>query len=333
MVENISELQKGFFSQIKEVKVGHMSDDQQGTGCTVLLVGDPDGAVCGVDVRGGGPGTRETDLLSPTKTIQRIHALVFSGGSAYGLSAADGVMQFLEERGIGVDVGVGVVPIVPAAILFDLAIGNPNVRPDKRMGYLAAQRAEQEREWCDGNVGAGTGATVGKLAFFDKNISPMKGGLGSSVLRRGELYVGALAVVNAVGNVIDPDSGVIIAGAQVSNGAFVDLERYLVNRGEMNLPVRGNTTLGAIVTNASLSKTEATRLASLTQNAFVRTIRPVHTSFDGDTVFALSVGDVLVDVDMLGVLSIHAMQEAVLNAVRHAQTAHGVRGLGSPRAL
>lgn len=332
-----SNLQIVPFSSIPGLKVGHVSDLENGTGCTVVIVENPDGGICGVDVRGGSPGTRETDLLDPTKTVQTANAIVLAGGSAYGLSAADGVMEFLEKRKMGVNVGPTVVPIVPSAILFDLGFGNAFVRPDKAMGHKAAENAFEGLPWKDGNTGAGTGATIGK-GTASIGGSAMKGGLGSYAFKYGDLYVGAIVAVNAVGDIVEPDSGKIIAGAYKDN-TFIGLENWILHERYDPPSAAQNTTIGIVVTNAQLTQAQAKKLAEMAQDGFARSIRPVHTASDGDTVFALSIGSISstsstwnrVDTNMnlLGVLAVNAMQNAIVSAGRNAETLLGVTGLAS----
>ncbi len=319
-------MKKVDFAAIPAIRVGHSHDLVAGTGCTVILCDKPAGAVGGVDVRGGAPGTRETDLLRSENTVERIHAVLLAGGSAFGLDAAGGVMQFLEEQGLGFDVGVTKVPIVPQAILFDLAFGDAKVRPDQRMAYQACDNACRQLPWADGNTGAGAGATVGKLKGM---AYAMKGGLGSCCYQREDLYVGAIVAVNAWGDVIDPVTGAILAGAlQEDKKTFLNTENYIMTAAAA-LPARPaleNTTIGAIVTNARLTKPQANKLASLTQDAYARVIRPVHTSQDGDTVFTLATAEVAADLNRVGTMAVRAMEQAIVSGVRHAGTLHGVPG-------
>jgi L-aminopeptidase/D-esterase-like protein len=319
-------LQKVDFAAIPAIKVGHSHDLVAGTGCTVILCDNPAGAVGGVDVRGGAPGTRETDLLRSENTVEHINAVLLAGGSAFGLDAAGGVMQFLEERGLGFDVGVTKVPIVPQAILFDLAFGDSRVRPDKRMAYQACENACNQLPWTDGNTGAGAGATVGKIKGM---AYAMKGGLGSCCYQLEKLYVGAIVAVNALGDVIDPVTGAILAGAlQENRRAFLNTENYIVTAANALAarPPLGNTTIGAIVTNARLTKPQANKLASLTQDAYASTIRPVHTISDGDTVFTLATAEVTADLSLLGTMAVKAMEQAIVSSVRHAGTLLGIPG-------
>ncbi len=304
------------FSQIERFKVGHAQNLTAGTGCTVILC--ESGAVTGVDVRGGAPGTRETDLLDPVNLVQQAHAVLLTGGSAFGLDAAAGVMAFLEEKQIGFDVQVTHVPIVCGAALFDLTVGDHRVRPDKEMGYQACVHARQT-ESGRGNIGAGTGASVGKILGMDR---AMKGGLGCFAYQAGDLKVGALVAVNCLGDVIDPETGNKRAGLLNENhSAMADTETEMVNSltAESNL-FAGNTSLGVIVTNADLTKARAAKLASMAQNGFARTLRPAHSMFDGDTLFAMSCGSVGAELSVVGLMAARAMERAVVAAVENASS-------------
>lgn len=308
------------------IKVGHHTLSEAPTGCTVILAGD--GAVAAVDVRGGAPGTRETDLLNPVNMIQQAHAIVLSGGSAFGLDTATGVMRYLEEKGVGYDVGVAKVPIVPAAILFDLGLSaKAGVRPGADCGYKAAAAATSGAV-AEGSVGAGAGATVGKLGGPGM---AMKGGLGTAdVSLEGGLVVAALIAVNAVGDIIDPDTGEIVAGARTPEGGFADVRRIL-RSGVLSRPRRGeNTTIGVVATNARLTQAQATKVAQMAQDGFARTIYPAHTPADGDTIFVLATGTLDQDVNLLavGALAADATAQAVLRAVREAE---GLEGFPSVR--
>lgn len=309
------------FSRIENFNVGHAQDLTAGTGCTVILC--KTGAVTGVDVRGGAPGTRETDLLDPVNLVQQVHAVLLTGGSAFGLDAAAGVMAFLEERQIGFDVQVTHVPIVCGAALFDLNVGDHQVRPDKYMGYQACVNARQD-ETSRGNVGAGTGASVGKLLGMDR---AMKGGLGSFAFQAGDLKVGALVAVNCLGDVVDPVTGKKRAGLLNEDRTAVDdTENEMVDalKAGSNL-FAGNTSLGVIVTNADLTKARAAKLASMAHNGFARTMRPAHSMFDGDTIFAMSCGTVAADLSVVGLMAARAMERAVVAAVENTQSLFGLR--------
>lgn len=310
------------------LEVGHDTLPERPTGCTVVLARR--GAVAGVDVRGGAPGTRETDLLDPSNTVQKVHAVVLTGGSAFGLDAAAGVVRYLEEQGIGYDVGVAKVPIVPAAVLFDLAVGaRPEVRPNAESGYRAAQAAS-DGPVAEGSVGAGAGATVGKIAG---RARAMKGGLGSaSIALPDGLVVAALVAVNAVGDVFDPATGHPIAGVRTEDGrALADARRLLRVGGFEPLARPGeNTTIGVVATNATLDKAQARKLAQMAHDGFARAIVPAHTPLDGDTIFALATGALPGEPDLtkIGALAADVMAEAVVRAVR---TAAGLPGLPAAR--
>ncbi len=302
----------GTITEITGVKIGHFTDSAAGTGCTVVLL--ENGAAAGVDVRGAAPGTRETDLLRGYNAVDRIQAVLLTGGSAYGLDAAGGVMRYLEERGLGTDVGVGVVPIVPAAVIFDLAYGSAAVRPRAAEGYEACLNASREGvRW--GSVGAGTGATFGKafgLEYMDK------GGVGTSCITLdGGVKVGAVAVVNALGNVYDPQTGRILGGAS-RNGEYLSL---MDGESEMRVsPAFGNTTIGVVATNAALSREQANKLASMAHDGLAMTIRPVHTALDGDTFFAVSTGEIRgAEFMPVMVAAVNAAAGAVIHAVRAAR--------------
>ena len=310
-------------TDVRGLSVGHATDLDALTGCTVVLC--PPGTVGGVDVRGAAPGTRETDLLDPVNTVPFVNAVLLSGGSAYGLDAASGVMRWLEERGQGVQIKEFCVPIVPGAVIFDLLIGKGHVRPQSRDGYAACHAAHSSPV-LQGNVGAGTGATVGKV--FGAELA-MKGGLGSAAIQVGAMTVGALVVCNALGDVIDPQSGQIVAGARKTAQSLelLDIQaQQLMGRGSSPLIAQPglNTTIGVVATDVQLTKVQAKRLAQVAHDGLARTIRPVHTPMDGDTLFALGTGQVEGEVDMmlLSSLAAHVTAMAVLNAVQAAQ---GVR--------
>ena len=310
------------------LEVGHHTLAARPTGCTVVLA--EAGAVAGVDVRGGAPGTRETDLLDPAKTVQQVHAVVLAGGSAFGLDAAGGVVRYLSERGIGYETRVAKVPIVPAAILFDLGIGDPAIRPTADCGYRAAAAATAGPV-AEGNVGAGAGATVGKLGGAGR---AMKGGVGSAAIAvPGGLVVAALAAVNAVGDVIDPATGRVVAGVRTPDGTGLADARALLRAGTGGggRP-RENTTLGIVATNAALTQAEATTVARMAHDGLARAIVPAHTPSDGDAIFALATGrhDEPAGVGTVGALAAEAMAEAVVRAVRAAE---GIPGYPAARDL
>ena len=313
-------------TDVPGIKVGHFTLTARPTGCTVVLI--EAGAVAGIDQRGAAPATRETDLLHPTHIIQQVHAIVLSGGSAFGLDAASGVMRYLEERGIGFDMRIARVPIVPAASLYDLPVGGkPHVRPDAECGYRAASAAS-DGPVSEGNVGAGAGATVGKSA--DR---PMKAGIGTASLTMPDgLIVAALVAVNAVGDVIDPATGQVVAGVRTEDGRGLADARKLLRAGRT---VRGrpeqNTTIGVVATNARLTKTEATSMAQMAYDGYARAISP-HTVFDGDTIFALATGTRAdqTEISTVGGLAAEVMADAI---VRAAQQATGIPGYPAARDL
>jgi L-aminopeptidase/D-esterase-like protein len=304
------------------IKVGHVTLSERPTGCTVVLA--EGGATAGVDVRGAAPGTRETDLLSPVNLVEKVHAIVFAGGSAFGLDAASGVVRWLEEHRIGFDVGVARVPIVPAAILFDLRVGDARIRPTADCGYRAAAIASAQPVE-EGNVGAGAGATVGKMAGMKR---AMKGGLGSAAITLPDgLVVAALVAVNARGNIVDPSTGKVVAGARTEDGKAVADVRSIMRDGSHEfeaLPIQ-NSPIGVVATNAKLTKAQAKKIAQMAQDGFARAIVPSHTTGDGDTIFALATGtrDGEVNVDRIGGLAADAMVEAILRAVRAAKSIPG----------
>lgn len=314
------------------IKVGHHTLAERPTGCTVILT--EAGAVAGVDVRGGAPGTRETDLLDPVNMVQKVNAIVLSGGSAFGLDSAGGVMRYLEEKGFGYDAGVAKVPIVPAAILFDLGVGgNPKIRPTAECGYAAA-RAATDGPVAEGSIGAGAGASVGKVGGPARS---MKAGIGSAaIVLPGGLVVAALVAVNAVGDIIDPATGRIVAGVRKPDGnGFADA-RSLLRSGALarrDPPRPGeNTTIGVVATNATLTKVEASKVAQMAHDGFARAISPVHTPGDGDTIFALATGAVPGEANagLIGALAAEAMADAI---VRAATQATGLPGIPAVRDL
>ncbi len=311
-------------SEIKGIKVGHAQDAAGGTGCTAILC--EEGAWAGVDVRGGGPASRETELLKPVNMVQQIHCVMLSGGSAYGLAAGDGAMAFLEEHNVGFDVGVGVVPIVCGASLFDLVVGDPKCRPDKEMGYAACEAAGKT-EVESGNVGAGTGASVGKFLGPDRM---MKSGLGVYGMQIGEVQCAAIVAVNALGDVLDYHTGKTIAGilSEDKKSLASTLEIMYEEIGKARNVFSGNTTIGCIVTNAKLTKDQANKLASIAHNGYAKTISPVHTSADGDTIFVMATGEVEVGPDALGALAVEVMGRAINKAARSAKAAYGLPAAG-----
>lgn len=321
-------------TDVSGIEVGHAQDQEALTGCTVILCRK--GAVAGVDVRGGAPGTRETNLLDPVNLVQKIHAIVLAGGSAFGLEAATGVMRYLEEHKIGFNTGVAKVPIVPAAILFDLNIGRTDIRPDAAMGYRAASAASSAPPM-EGNVGVGTGASVGKM--FGLSLA-MKSGVGTASRDiGGGVRVGALVGVNAWGDVVDPQTGQIIAGLRSGKvgplrvgkkdtfPGTMNMMKSIAGRSILRLATSTNTVIGVVATNAGLTKAQATKVAQMAQDGIAQTIRPAHTLLDGDTIFALSTGRAKADVSALGAFAAEVVAEAILRAVRQAASAGGLPGL------
>src|SRR3982751_3001244 len=318
---------------VEGIKVGHVTLTARPTGCTAILF--KDGTTGSVDQRGGAPGTRETDLLDPVNDVQIVNAISLAGGSAYGLDAASGVMKWLDEHHIGYPVGpYGVVPIVPAAILFDLPFGgNPGIRPGADCGYAAAGAAT-ESPVTEGNVGAGAGATVGKSAFVQGG-GPMKAGIGSAAIKLPNgLVVAAIVAVNAVGDIIDPSTGQIVAGVRGADGKLADARTLLRQGGSREGRAGENTTIGVVATNARLTKVQAQKMAQMAQDGFARAISPIHTPADGDTVFSLSTGtwDGPVNYGQIGSLAAEAMADAIVRAATEATSSHGLpaaRDLGS----
>ncbi len=321
-------------TDVRGIEAGHAQDEQALTGCTVILCRR--GAVAGVDVRGSAPGTRETDLLDPVNLVEKVHAIVLAGGSAYGLEAAGGVMRYLEEKKIGFNTGAAKVPIVPAAILFDLNLGRADVRPDAAMGYRAAASASSAAP-AEGNAGAGMGASVGKM--FGSSLA-MKAGIGTASLEiGGGVVVGALAAVNAWGDIIDPQTNQVIAGLRSGKVGplrvggkepFADTLSMMtsaVGRSVLGLASRANTVIGVVATNAGLTKAQAAKVAQMAQDGVARTVRPAHTMLDGDAIFALSTGAKKADVSTVGAFAAAAMAEAILRGVKMAAPAGGIPGL------
>ncbi len=314
------DLMGGSITDVPGVKLGHHTLDRRPTGCTVLLC--EEGACAGVDVRGSAPGTRETDLLDPINLVDQVHAVLLSGGSAYGLNAATGVMQYLEENRIGFAIAGGVVPIVPAAVLMDLGVGDFSIRPDAEAGYRACKAATTTPSG-EGNIGAGAGASVGKMFGMEY---AMKGGLGtaSHKIPGTDIVVGAIVAVNAVGDVYAPHSRQILAGARSENGkGFRDTMNAIMHGHGVVKSAGANTTIGAIATNAPFGKAELKKIAAMAHDGFARTINPVHTMWDGDTIFALSTGKaggIKADVTAIGAIAAHVMAQAVARAVVQADS-------------
>lgn len=314
-------------TRVPGIRVGHVTNREAATGCTVVLT--PEGATAGVTVYGAAPGSRELTLLAPGRLVDQVHAILLTGGSAFGLAAADGVMRWLEERGCGLQVGEARVPIVPAAVLLDLGVGDAGTRPDGADGYAACEAASTDPVRM-GNVGAGTGATVGKILGL---AHAMKGGLGSAfALLDDGTAVGALVAVNALGDVVDPATGQIVAGARdPETGRFAGALNIL-RQGRARNPLLGaNTTLGIVATDGKFSKAELAVISGMAHNGLARSIYPVHTLFDGDTIFALSTGSRRSDPTAVGAIAAAVTAEAVLRAIRAAESLHGIPSTGSLR--
>ena len=318
-------------TDIPGLRVGHAQDEDALTGCTVVLY--EGGAVGGVDQRGGAPGTRETDAMHPLHLVNVVHAVVLAGGSAFGLDAASGAVRYLEERGVGFDVRVARVPIVPAAILFDLGVGRADVRPDPAMGYQACLNASPDPP-AEGNVGAGTGATVGKILGMGQ---AMKGGIGTASLEiGGGVIVGAIAAVNVFGDVIDPSTGHIVAGARalrkgrlkIGQGPYfadtLQVMHSLVGRTILGFATREHTVIGVVATNAKLNKEQINKVAQMAHDGLARAVRPAHTMLDGDTIFAFATGGPDADVNIVGAFAAEVFAQAILRAVRAARPVAGL---------
>jgi len=324
-------MKRNAITDVPGIEVGQAQDDEALTGCTVVLCRK--GAVGGVDVRGSAPGTRETDLLNPVNLVEKVHAVMLAGGSAFGLDAASGVMRYLDERKIGFNTGIVRVPIVPAAILFDLGLGRPDRRPDAEMGYRAVCAASAGPV-AEGNAGAGSGASVGKIFGM---TGAMKAGLGTASIEiGGGVIVGAIAAVNAFGDVVDPSTGKIIAGARTvklgpvrlgKGEPFADtlkVMKTLVGRAVLGFATKSNTVIGVVAANVKFTKAEATKMAQMAQDGLARTIRPAHTMLDGDTIFALATGGKRADVSSVGAYAAEALAQAIVRAVQAAKPAGGL---------
>lgn len=310
----------GYLTDVKGVEVGHFEDLEALTGVTVVL--PPEGSVCGVDVRGGAPGTRETDLLRPENFVNNVHGVLLAGGSAFGLDAAGGVMKYLEEKDIGLDVGVGKVPIVPGAVIFDLACGDAKVRPDSNMGYRACEKASRE-ENRQGIVGAGAGATVGKILGND---FAMKSGLGSATIKSGDLVVAALTICNAFGDIFDFEKHIQIAGCydRINREFMNTIEIYKDMNSDYSAFNQGkNTTISVVATNGIFNKAECMKISSMAHNGYANSIFPVHTLSDGDTIFTLATGEVKSDVSLVGSLASQAIARAVANSIYSSKSTGG----------
>ena len=320
----------GSITRVAGIEVGHFTDTRRPTGCTVIMARE--GAVGGVDVRGAAPGTRETDLLAPSNLVDKVHAILLAGGSAWGLDAATGTMRWLEERGVGLDVAVGRVPIVPAAVLFDLLVGDMRIRPDAAAGYAACDAASSADPH-EGNVGAGTGAAVGKIFGIGH---AMKGGIGTASVTVAGVTVGALIACNALGDVLDPDTGAVIAGARTEDGMRLRDTRRALLRGTAPRPLLPgtNTTIGVVATDAVITKVQAQRLAVAAHDGLARSINPVHTMSDGDTLFCLGTGRAGANPGMLllSTMAAEATAMATARAARAARTITTAEGLYLPCA-
>ena len=307
-------------TDIKGIHIGQTENVEAATGLTVII--SEQGMGAGLDIRGGGPASRDSGLLDPLTAAEVVHAVVLGGGSAFGLGASNGVMEYLEKRGIGFDVGVTKVPLVVQSDIFDLTVGDKDVRPDPAMGYEAAKNAMESPNYKDGNYGAGCGATVGKISGMD---TCMKTGIGSYAIEIGPLQIGAIVVVNSLGDIYDWRTGKKIAGLLAEDKKGF---RDTVTLMEGSIDVRenkfvDNTTIGAIITNAKFTKSQLCKIAGMTHNGFARSIRPVHTTADGDSIYALSTGDMNADMDLVGTLAAEVMSEAITRAVYSAKSAYG----------
>ena len=302
------------------VRIGQVEDREAGTGCTVFLC--PEGMRAGLDIRGGGPAARESQLLDPLMAAQVVHAIVLAGGSAFGLNAAGGVMKYLEEQDIGFDVGVTKVPLVCQSDLFDLTVGDPFTRPDEAMGYAAARQALEAPNYRDGNYGAGCGATVGKLGGME---TCTKTGIGSFALQAGDLKIGAVVALNALGDVFDWRTGTQVAGLLTTDrtGFRSSLDQLTASIQTVENRFVENTTLGVILTNARFEKAALCKIAGMGHDGYARSIRPVHTSFDGDSIYAVSAGEVAADQEVVGSLAAEVISQAILRAVESAESAYG----------
>lgn len=316
-------------NDVAPVRIGQAENREAGTGCTVFIC--PDGMCAGLDVRGGGPASRESQILNPLAAAKAIHGIVLAGGSAFGLGASDGVMKYLEERGIGFDVGVTHVPLVSQADLFDLTVGRSDVRPDAAMGYEAAKNALENPNYKDGNYGAGTGCTVGKIAGMN---SCMKTGIGSHAIELNGLRVGAVVALNALGDVYDWKTGKKAAGLLTDDkkGFRNTADVLTENINVVSNRFTDNTTLAVVITNAKFDKAALCKIAGMCHDGYARSIRPVHTSFDGDSIYAVSAGELEADQEVVGTIAADVVSEAILNAVRSAESAYGFTAAKSLQA-
>lgn len=317
-------------TDVPGVLVGHEQNDEALTGCTVIIC--EEGATGGVDQRGGASGTRETDALRPMHLVNHVHAVMLAGGSAFGLDAATGAMKYLEEKGIGFDTQVAKVPIVASAILYDLAIGRSDIRPNAEMGYQACMKASSQPPK-QGNYGAGTGATVGKILGMDQ---AMKSGIGTASVEIGNgIIIGAIVAVNAFGDVVDPKNGEIIAGVRAILSTTTDdssrivfantlnVMKGIVNQPFSNISANQNTVIGTVATNAMLTKEEANKVAQMAQNGLALTIRPTHTMLDGDTIFVMATNKFKVDVNVIGAFAVQVVAAAIINGIKYTKPING----------
>ena len=311
-------------TEVGPVCIGQTENPGAATGCTVFIA--PRGMCAGLDVRGGGPASRESQLLNPLMAAQSIHAIVLAGGSAYGLGAANGVMRYLEQNGIGSDTGYALVPLVVQSDIYDLSVGDASIRPDADMGYEAARRAMEDPNYKDGNYGAGCGATVGKYAGMDYC---MKSGIGSYAIQIGELKIGAVVVLNALGDVYDWKTGRQIAGMlnEEKDGLRSTAEYMRQSYTVVDNKFTGNTTICVVFTNARFEKAQLCKIAGMAHDGYARSINPVHTSADGDSIYAVSIGDIAADQDMVGAMAAEVVSEAIIRAVENAEGAYGFPAL------
>lgn len=307
-------------TKIEGIRIGQKENANAGTGCTVFIA--ENGMRAGLDVRGGGPASRESQLLNPLMAAKTIHGIVLAGGSAYGLGTANGVMEYLEEKGYGFDVGVTKVPLVAQADIFDLTVGDPSVRPDRDMGYEAAKLALEAPNYKDGNYGVGCGATVGKIKGMDYC---MKSGIGSYAVQIGELKIGAVVVVNALGDIHDWKTGGQIAGllSEDKRSLRSTVEQMKTSIASTENKFTGNTTLAVVMTNACFDKSQLCKIAGMAHDGYARSINPVHSSADGDSIYAVSLGELNADQDLVGTLGAEVVSEAIIRAIMHAESAYG----------
>ena len=320
--EEVPEMREISITDFENIRIGQTENAAAGTGCTAVIC--EKGMAAGLDVRGGGPASRESQLLNPLMAAGSIHAVVLAGGSAYGLGTANGVMSYLEERGIGYDTGYALVPLVAQADIYDLSVGDAAVRPDAAMGYEAARLAFESPNYRDGNYGVGCGASVGKIAGMD---TAMKTGVGSYAIQIGDLKIGAIVVVNALGDVYDWKTGRQIAGLLTEDGHGLrnTMEYMRSSIQAVDNKFTGNTTLAIVITNARFDKAQLCKIAGMAHDGFARSIRPVHTSADGDSIYAVSIRDVRADQDLVGSLAAEVVSEAIIRAVDASESAYGLK--------